>query len=308
MKLGERHQFVFGRGMFSDDTEHTLMLAAALIEHEDDAGALQRALAWKLRGWLLALPAGVGLSTAKAVLRLWIGFPAGKAGVRSAGNGAAMRSAVIGVVFDDDAAKRQAFARAACRLTHTDLRAEESALLVAEAASMAARNFPTHQALPILEKLIVSDEMKTRFAALKTSLSTQKSVLDYAMEIGCGYGVSGFAPNTVAVALFAWLRHRGDFETAVRSVIRCGGDTDTVAAITGAICGSETGEAGIPRSWIDGICEWPRSVNHLRRVADALASEERRAPRYFWPAVPLRNLIFLMIVILHGFRRMLPPY
>ena len=308
MKHGERHRFVFGRGMFSDDTEHTLMLAATLIEHRDEVGAMQRALGWKLRWWLLAFPAGVGLSTAKAILRLWLGFSAGKAGVRSAGNGAAMRSAIIGVVFGDDAEKRQAFALAACRLTHTDPRAEESALLVAEAASLAAQHLSSHEALPVLEKLIVSDEMKARFAVLKTALSTQKSVLEYAEEIGCGYGVSGFAPNTVAVALFAWLRHRGDFETAVRSAIQCGGDTDTVAAITGAICGAETGEAGIPRAWIDGICDWPCSVGYIRRVTNALDSQSHRAPRYFWPAVPLRNLFFLFIVILHGFRRMLPPY
>ena len=134
MKLGERHRFIFGRGMFSDDTEHTLMLAAALIEHQNDPAAMQRVLSWKLRWWLLALPAGVGLSTAKAILRLWIGFPVAKAGVYSAGNGAAMRSAIIGVAFGDDATKRQAFALAACRLTHTDPRAEESALLAAEAA------------------------------------------------------------------------------------------------------------------------------------------------------------------------------
>lgn len=308
MKLGEHHQFVFGRGMFSDDTEHTLMLAAALIEHQNDPAAMQRALGWKLRWWLLALPAGVGLSTAKAILRLWIGFPAAKAGVYSAGNGAAMRSAIMGVVFGDDAAKRQAFTLAACRLTHTDPRAEESALLVAEAASMAAQHLSSHEALLVLEKLIVSNEMKSCFAFLKTALSMQKSVPEYAAEIGCAYGVSGFAPNTVAVALFAWLRHRGDFESAVRSVIQCGGDTDTVAAITGAICGAETGEAGIPREWIDGIFEWPRSVNYIRRMAQALVSENRHAPRYFWPAVLLRNLFFLVIVILHGFRRMLPPY
>ncbi len=308
MKLGERHRFIFGRGMFSDDTEHTLMLSAALIEHGHDAAAMQHALGWKLRWWLLALPAGVGLSKAKAILRLWIGFPSRKAGVCSAGNGAAMRSAIIGVVFVDEAAQRQEFALAACRLTHTGPRAEESALLVAEAASMAARRLPLHEVLPALDKLIVSDEMKTRFAAFKTALTGQKSPQDYAMEIGCGDGVSGFAPNTVAVALFTWLRYRGDFETVMRSVIRCGGDTDTVAAITGAICGAETGEASIPRAWIEGICDWPRSINYIRRVADALASENCLAPRYFWPAVPLRNLFFLVIVIWHGFRRMLPPF
>jgi hypothetical protein len=30
--------------------------------------------------------------------------------------------------------------------------------------------------------------------------------------------------------------------------------------------------------------------------------------RYFWPAVIPRNLILLLVVLLHGLRRLLPPY
>lgn len=303
-----RHRLVLGRGMFSDDTEHTLMLAAALKAHSHDLAAFQRAFARKLRWWLLGLPAGVGISTAKAILRLWIGFPPHKSGVRSAGNGAAMRSAVLGVFFADDEAKRREFALAACRITHTDPRAEESALLVAEAAAMAAKGLSSAAVVSSLEALITSVEMKSRFEALKRGLEAKASVLDYAASIGCQHGVSGFAPNTVAVALYAWLRHRGDFEAAVRTVIECGGDTDTVAAITGGICGAETGAEGIPQAWIDGICDWPRSIPHIRCVADSLSDASKPLPRLFWPFVLLRNLFFLAVVLTHGFRRLLPPY
>ena len=87
---GLHHRLVFGRGMFSDDTEHTLMVAVALKKHGADPDAFQKSLAWSLRWWLVALPAGVGLSTAKSILRLWLGFGVEKAGVRSAGNGAAI--------------------------------------------------------------------------------------------------------------------------------------------------------------------------------------------------------------------------
>lgn len=303
-----RHRFIFRHGMFSDDTEHTLMLAAALLEHRDAVAAFQRAFAWKLRWWLIAVPAGVGLSTAKSIVRLWMGFPVTRAGVRSAGNGAAMRSAIIGVMFRDDAEKRRTFALAACRVTHTDPRAEESALLVAEAASLASRQVPTDHVLVALESLVVSGEMKSRFAALLPALSAGRSVTEYAAEIGCWRAVSGFAPNTVAVALFAWLRHRGRFEESIEEVIACGGDTDTVAAITGGICGAETGESGIPKAWLDGICDWPRSVSYIRCLADVLATDRTTPPRLFWPAIPLRNLFFLVVVLLHGFRRLLPPY
>lgn len=306
--MGHEHCFFLGRGMVSDDTEHTLMLAAAMASHRQDTQAMQRAFAWKLRWWLVALPAGVGLSTAKAVLRLWLGFPATRSGVVSAGNGAAMRSAVIGVVFHADAAKRREMALAACQVTHRGAYAEESALLVAEAAALAVRRAPAADVLAALEPLIQSKEMRLRFAALKASLSEGVSVSCYAEKIGCVDGVSGYAPNTVAVALYAWLRHRGDYEAAVREVIACGGDTDTVAAITGGICGAETGEKCIPDSWIKHLCDWPRSVSYIRRLAVALATEAANPPRLFWPAIPLRNMLFLFVVILHGFRRLLPPY
>ncbi len=303
-----RHRLVLGRGMVSDDTEHTLMLAAALKAHSDDLAAFQRAFAWKLRWWLLGLPAGVGLSTAKAILRLWIGFSPHKSGVRSAGNGAAMRSAVLGVFLADDEAKRREFALAACRITHTDPRAEESALLVAEAAALAANRVPNAEALDRLRGLVTTDIMKAHFEVLEQTLSENSHTTEFAARIGCGHGVSGFAPNTVAVALYAWLRHRGDFETAVRTVIECGGDTDTVAAITGGICGAETGEKGIPQPWIDGICDWPRSVAHIREVVGALADPAQSPPGVFWPLVLLRNVFFLGVVIFHAFRRLLPPY
>lgn len=306
--MGKEHRLFLGRGMISDDTEHTLMLAAALARHRSNTKSVQRAFAWKLRWWLVALPAGVGLSTAKAVVRLWLGFPSGRAGVKSAGNGAAMRSAIVGVVFADHVEKRREMALAACRVTHRGPHAEESALLVAEAASLAVKNAQLEAVLTALEPLIQSDEMRTRFAALQASLKEGISVGDYVQRIGCGDGVSGYAPNSVAVALYAWLRHRGDFGAAVRAVIACGGDTDTVAAITGGICGAEAGEAGIPSSWIEHLWDWPRSISYARRLAVALATPDGRLPELFWPAIPLRNLLFLAIVIAHGFRRLLPPY
>lgn len=302
------HSFIFGRGMFSDDTEHTLLLAAALIENRDDVQRFQRSFAWKLRWWLLGLPAGVGLSTAKAILRLWFGFPPTRSGVRSAGNGAAMRSAIVGAFWGNDDAKRHEFALAACRITHTDPRAEESALLVAEAAALAARRTENPEVLDRLRTLLTSDLMKEHFEALEQTLTETACVTEFAARIGCGHGVSGFAPHTVAVALYAWLRYRGQFEEAVSSVIRCGGDTDTVAAITGGICGAEVGEKGIPREWIDGICDWPRSAEHIRHVAEALTSATTQAPKAPWPYVLLRNVVFLFVVLAHGFRRLLPPY
>jgi ADP-ribosylglycohydrolase len=128
------HRFLFGHGMTSDDTEHTCMLPQALLRQPDDADRFARVLAWGLRGWLLGLPAGIGKATLKACLKLWLGFPPSRSGVWSAGNGPAMRSALLGVCLGDDPGRMSAFVHVATRITHTDPRAEHGAMLVALAA------------------------------------------------------------------------------------------------------------------------------------------------------------------------------
>ena len=119
--------------------------------------------------------------------------------------------------------------------------------------------------------------------------------------------------HTVPVAAYAWFRHFGDFEKTLTSVLDCGGDTDTAGAIVGALAGAVVGDEGIPRRWIDGIVDWPRGPKLLLAVADRLAAVGANAKsvspvRYFWPAVPLRNLLYLIVVLLHGLRRLAPPY
>ena len=56
------------RGMVSDDTEHTCLVAQALIESGSDTDGFTHALARRLRWWLLGLPAGVGWATLRATL------------------------------------------------------------------------------------------------------------------------------------------------------------------------------------------------------------------------------------------------
>jgi len=113
--------------------------------------------------------------------------------------------------------------------------------------------------------------------------------------------------------LSAWLRHYGDFRATVEAALDCGGDTDTVAAIAGALAGATVGAAKIPEPWLQGIIDWPRSVRLLRTVADRLGDQNRSGhplgevsyPRL---AVLPRNLLFLLLVLFHGFRRLVPPY
>lgn len=308
--------FLFGHGMISDDTEHTLMVAQALLSHSDDVISFQRTLAWKFRWWFASLPGGVGLATAKACLKLWLGFSPGKNAVHSGGSGPSMRSAILGAYFPADAAKRREFVRASTRLTHKGWQAETAALAVAECAAIAAsRSSPPDisRVLSRLRELSPEPDWHQRLAHVQAGLARNASVRDFAHSLGLENGVSGYSLNVVPVAIYAWLLHQRDFRSALTSVIECGGDTDTAGAILGALWGASEGPGSIPREWIDDLIEWPRSVAFIQAVAQRLADQATSdrclgEVRYCWPAVILRNLFFLVVVILYGFRRLLPPY
>ncbi len=306
-----RHRFVLGRGMCSDDTEHTFFVAQALLEHPDDPVAFQRCLAWKLQLWLLGLPAGIGLATLRAILKLWVGFSPSRSGVYSAGNGPAMRSAILGAYFCDDAIRRRRFVSAATRITHTDPKAETAALAVAEAAAWAmVQDKPLGDWVRELPQPGQDDEWLSICRNLEQSLAKGESVTGFAESLGLKKGVSGYSYHSVPVALYAWARHPDDFRQALESALNCGGDTDTVGAIVGALSGASGGPECIPAEWLQGIWEWPRTMSLLKRAAGALAGQKAAGgvsgpAKYFWLALVLRNLVFAVTVVAQGFARLI---
>ncbi len=312
-----RMRFLFRHGMVSDDTEHTLLVAQALLQQHSDAKKFRRVFAWKMRWWFAGLPGGVGLATAKACLKLWIGFSPAHSAVKSGGSGPAMRSAILGAYFSEDAEKRREFVLASSRLTHRGWQAETAALAVAEAAAVAATNaLDSVDSRFLIEKISVlssEPEWRTIIEKIKSSLADGFSVAEFVRCLGLENGVSGYSLHVVSVALYAWLLHKADFRSALCAGLDCGGDTDTVGAILGALFGASCGPQAIPREWIESIWDWPRSIDFMREVSQKLADQRKSnhelgAVRYFWPGVVLRNLVFLIVVLFHGFRRLLPPY
>jgi len=310
------YSFLFRRGMVSDDTEHACMTAQALLHHDNDAAGFARSLAWRLRFWLLGLPAGIGSATLRGILKLWIGFPPNRSGVWSAGNGPAMRSPILGVCLGDDVDRLRAFVHASTCLTHSDPRAERGAFLIALAAHYGSRNDPkTIRAAAFLNaaRMALSDaddRLLQLFACIEDHHQRGSDLAEFADALKLQHGVSGYIYHTVPVAVYAWLRWPGEFRRAVEEVIALGGDTDTTGAITGALAGATCGVAAIPKEWLKGLWEWPRSVAWMRSLAESLASPEadRNAPPLFWLALGPRNALFLVVVLLHAFRRLLPPY
>ena len=313
--LPNQHRFIFGRGMVSDDTEHTCLVAQALIRSEGDIDRFQHSLAWGLRRWLLGFPAGIGMATLRSVVRLWMGFSPERSGVFSAGNGPAMRAAVLGVALGDSTLRD--FVRASSRMTHTDPKAEMGAFAVALAAQLASRNTTVEpdSYLDHLQSQIGSDEPEFMrlISNVVASVNAGQNTEAFADSIGLTTGVSGYVYHTVPVAIHAWLSHQQDCREAITTVVRCGGDTDSTGAMVGGIVGAAVGRSGIPEDWLSTLVEWPRTVAWMERLGKQLATigtpNSLSRPMRL-PILPLllRNLFFLVVVLYHGIRRLAPPY
>jgi ADP-ribosylglycohydrolase len=308
---------VAGRGLVSDDTEHTVMVALSVLESGADVELFRRRLAARLRWWLASAPPGVGGATARALLKLWLGFPPASSGVHSAGNGPAMRAALLGVAFGHEPTLLAQMVRACTRVTHTDPNAFEAALAVAVAAACAARAGPLsgppseacsraasealeaftaafHQALGEGAAGTPQQALAAELALLRSAVEEGLDVPAFADRIGCGKGVTGYALHTVPVAVYAWLRHACDLRAAVTAVVQCGGDTDSTAAITGGIVGAGLGPEGVPPSWLANLLEWPRGPAWMGRLAPQVAAAvHRHTPAPLSAAARLRELAWL---------------
>lgn len=307
-----RHHLLFRKGMVSDDTEHACFVAQALIRSNGDANKFQRQLARSLRWWVAALPAGVGFATARSIIKLWCGISPRKSGVFSAGNGPSMRSPVLGVALGSEAEKLKLYVRRSTEITHSDPKAYYAALAIALAAHFNTRvELPSAiEYLQALESLLPDDAQDFSELAhgAAASATSDESLAQFAKKIGSTKGISGYSYHTVPCVLQAWLRHGEDFETGLQEIIKAGGDTDTVGAIYGGVVGARIGKQGIPKDWIDNIIEWPRSIAWIERLGCAVVAGESKSPRYFRLGILFRNVFFLIVVLLHGFRRLLPPY
>jgi ADP-ribosylglycohydrolase len=296
-----RQRLVGGWGMVSDDTEHAFLTAQALTVAGGDAECFARRLAWALRWWLVALPAGCGRATALGLVRSWCGVPPQRSGVRSAGNGPAMRAAVIGVRWCRDAARRRAFTAAAAAITHRDPVALAAALAVAETAAALARGEDADW-----PALWAGDGACPDWTRAIAAVAEADGPAAAAAALGCAGHAGGWSLHSVPVALVAWRRHRDDPAACFAAIQAVGGDSDTMGAIAGALLGTGLGGAAFPADWRDRLIGWPMGLDRLHAVAAALAGPDPRPVPWAWWAQPARNLAFLMVVLAHGLRRLLP--
>lgn len=291
-RFGRLDRFhLLGRtGFVSDDTEQSALVAQSLAKFPSDPDRCARAFRRSLVGWFWRLPWGIGLATIRSCFRTMLGFS--RTGVPSAGNGSAMRAAVIGAFFHDQPERRRSFGTAIAKATHTDERAVQGALFVAELAAVgpeAARKVVTQA------DLVAALDWAVALAQRGAPTSEAAEALK----------TTGYVVHSVPFALFCYLRYGATPLLAMQECIGAGGDTDSIAAILGAWLGARHGEPGLPAHLVALLHDGPFGPSHLRALAGSLAAGAE-PPRYSWIRALFRNLALYPVVLAHGFRRILP--
>jgi ADP-ribosylglycohydrolase len=156
-------------------------------------------------------------------------------GQGSWGNGAAMRVAPLGAWYAGEPEKAAEQAELSAYTTHQHREAVAGARAVAVAAALAAGADGPEDPAALLDGVIA---LVPR-SAVQAGLRRARDMLDYAdvatVAAVLGSGRRTSAHDTVPFALWAAVRHLGDYEKAFWTTARAGGDVDTTCAIVGGI-------------------------------------------------------------------------
>jgi ADP-ribosylglycohydrolase len=296
--------FLLGRtGFVSDDTEQSALVAQSLARNPLERERFVTAFRRSLLGWFLRLPWGIGLGTLRACLRIAVGLR--RSGVSSAGNGAAMRAAVVGAFFFDAPKVRAEWSDALATVTHTDPRAVEGARFVSEVAAQCV----VHGGAKSTRELVEAASAVVEERGLREALVSADRLADARMPTEAAareLGNTGFAVHTLAITTFCFLRFGHDPGLAIAEAVRAGGDTDSNAAIVGAWVGAMHGLEALPVALVRGLHDGPFGPSHLRALASDLEQARTGAPSgeatYSWAAALVRNLALYPVVVFHAFR------
>ncbi len=160
----------------------------------------------------------------------------------SFGNGSAMRVAPIALFYRDDPNKLREAAYESSRITHSHPLAMEGAALEAYAIALAL-----NEEKELLDKLIdftESEAYRRKLESVRKLLPQRQNKRKIVEELGNGVE----ALNSVPTAIYSFLAS-SSFESSLIYAVNLGGDTDTIAAMCGAIAGAWWGIEEIPERW-----------------------------------------------------------
>lgn len=188
-----------------------------------------------------------------------------------AGNGALMRTGIVGLVALDDPTATAEAARRVASLTHADDRCMDSCVLWSEAVRLAVveGQLDVRAGLPLLP-----EERRDEWARLIDEAESQEPA---AFDRN-GYTVTAFQAAWAAIHATREADGPDHVEAALQTAISIGNDTDTVAAIAGALLGARYGVSGLPSDLADRVHGWPgMRAGDLVQLATATATATGRA-------------------------------
>lgn len=246
-------------GSVTDDTEQALLLADLLIEDRgrvDPGRFAGRLAAWedrmRERGSLDLL----GPSTRRAVQAVLDGVPPELAGTTGTTNGAAMRITPVGIATaPDDLPALLNRVEEACLVSHATSVAIAGAAAVAAAVSAAVDGAPLGDVLALAVAAAADGARRGTWAAGADVASRIAWVLDELAVPGRTDAIPGLVAlvgtslatqESVPAAFGMIALHPSDPWAACCAAAGLGGDTDTIAAMAGAIGGAMHGQAAFP--------------------------------------------------------------
>jgi ADP-ribosyl-[dinitrogen reductase] hydrolase len=249
-------------GEWTDDTAMALSLAESIVEQEliDIDDVARRYIDWANRDGK-----GIGRATAHALMGATDAEDARararaylESGGLAAGNGTVMRATPIALATTDPVTARDAAHRDP-ELTHADKSAAiASSALCASLIAVRQGRSPAGDSVPsyVLE-----------CPCLATAWSAVHRRNDRFLAELAGGPEAGACWTTLGAALFA-AETADSYEQAMRWVIGLGGDTDTNAAVTGALIGARDGASAIPDRWSAAL----RDRDRIEAAAERLAA------------------------------------
>jgi poly(ADP-ribose) glycohydrolase ARH3 len=193
-------------------------------------------------------------------------FPGG-----SFGNGAAMRVAPIGLVFRDEREQLWEQARLSALPTHRHALGIEGAQLLALAVAHCSRAERFNR-VAFFDELLAACSSEPYRAKLEAAASVSDPVALAAL----GNCIEALESVPTAIASFALSPE--SYEDVVSNVIFLGGDTDTLAAMAGALSGAYLGAGRLPQRLVGLLETSPKGRGYLVALADQLLSAYHRRP------------------------------
>ncbi len=244
---------------YTDDTEMMLNLSESIIERGE---VVPEDLA---RHFIEGLnpQRGYGYGTLRVLSLIRSGVPIDRATSMvfregSKGNGASMRVAPVGLLYWFDRERIVEAATRASTVTHTHPVAIDGAVAIALSVGMILQGGSREQIPGEIIKYMKTNLMKGKIDALMGLLERGCSREEVIRLLGNGV----LTEESVPTAIYCFLRYGDDFMRAIGFSISLGGDTDTISAMTGALCGAWLSRGALPPECVERLEDRERIISN----------------------------------------------